>query len=152
MTRVRTSACSLASSSFGAGRAFATTTAWLIALPSSPTDGCLLASIWDDAGNPCIVLCSGSCHNPSSQDTDNELLTLVASNMALRFEGQVPGAIVSTHGDTSAGQPRPYVSTSLRLQVFQSSSPSPSAQTTRSGHHVHFPSRFSSYATISASG
>jgi hypothetical protein len=47
--RVRASACSLASSSHSAGRAFTTTTAWLIALSSSLTDDCLLVLTWDYA-------------------------------------------------------------------------------------------------------
>jgi hypothetical protein len=49
-TRVRTSACSLASSSHNAGRAFTTTTARLTALPSPHTDDCLLAATWDYDG------------------------------------------------------------------------------------------------------
>jgi hypothetical protein len=48
--RVRASACSLASSSHNSGRAFTTTTAWLMALSSSLTADCLLASTWDYAG------------------------------------------------------------------------------------------------------
>jgi hypothetical protein len=60
--------------------------------------------------------------NPASQDTGDERLgerlTLGASNIAQRFEGQVPGTIISTYCDTPAGQPRPYISASLRLQVF----------------------------------
>jgi hypothetical protein len=47
--RVRASACFLASSSHNAGRD-TTTSAWLRYLPSSLTDDCLLAPIWDDAG------------------------------------------------------------------------------------------------------
>jgi hypothetical protein len=47
--------------------------------------------------------------NPASQDTGDELLTLGVSNIA----------IVSTYCDTPAGQPRPYVSASLRFQVFR---------------------------------
>jgi hypothetical protein len=42
----------------------------------------------------------------------------MASNITLRLREQVPGAIVSTYCDPPAGQPRPYVSASLRLQVF----------------------------------
>jgi hypothetical protein len=56
--RLRTSACSRASSSRSAGRAFTTTTERLKALPSTHTDDCLLASTWDYAGNSRMALCS----------------------------------------------------------------------------------------------
>jgi cleavage and polyadenylation specificity factor subunit 1 len=57
----------------------------------------------------------------TSQDGDNELRTLLASNTALWLERQqIPGATISTYCDTSAGIPRPYVPDSLRHQVFQS--------------------------------
>jgi hypothetical protein len=56
--RVRTHACSLASSSRSAGQAFTTTTARLTALSSTNTDDCLLASSWDYTGNPRMALCS----------------------------------------------------------------------------------------------
>jgi hypothetical protein len=49
-TRVRTSACSLSSSSHSEGRAFITTSVRLMALPSSLTDDCLLASTWNYDG------------------------------------------------------------------------------------------------------
>jgi hypothetical protein len=111
------------------------TSAQLMALPSSLTDDCLLSlNLGLRRGH--------TARNPSSQDTEDELPTLMVSNIALRLEKQVPGVIVSAYCDMSAGQPRPYVSDSLRLQVFQSSSPSQSTRTTRSGHHVHFPARF----------
>jgi hypothetical protein len=61
MTRVRISACFLASSSGSAGSAFTTTSARLTVLPSPLMDGCLLASTWDYAGTH-IVICSGSRH------------------------------------------------------------------------------------------
>jgi hypothetical protein len=131
-TWVRTSACSLASSSHKAGRAFTKTTARLTALPSPPTDDCLLASTWDYAGTTRHA-------TPSLQDTNDKLPTLMASNIALWLEKQVPGTIVSAYCDTSAGQPRPYVSASLSPQVFQSSSPSQSTRNTHSVHHVHSP-------------
>jgi hypothetical protein len=51
----------------------------------------------------------------ASQDSDDELRTLLASNTALRLEKQQ----VSGCG-TSAGKPRPFVPASLRLRVFQS--------------------------------
>jgi cleavage and polyadenylation specificity factor subunit 1 len=55
----------------------------------------------------------------ASQDTDDELRTLLASNPAPRLEEQqVPGISVSIYCDTSAGKPRLYVPASLRLQVF----------------------------------
>jgi hypothetical protein len=50
-TRVRTSACSLASSSHSTGRTFTMTTERLTALPSLHTVDCLLVSTWDYAGN-----------------------------------------------------------------------------------------------------
>jgi cleavage and polyadenylation specificity factor subunit 1 len=57
----------------------------------------------------------------ASQDADNELRTLLASNTALRLERQqIPGTTVFIYCDTSAGKPRPYVPASLLLQVFQS--------------------------------
>jgi cleavage and polyadenylation specificity factor subunit 1 len=43
---------------------------------------------------------------------------LAASQDALRLERQIPGTMASTYCDTSTGKPRPYVPTSLRLQVF----------------------------------
>jgi hypothetical protein len=57
----------------------------------------------------------------SSQEGDNELQTLLASSIALRLDRQqIPGTTVSIYCDTSAEKPRPYVPSSLRLQVFQS--------------------------------
>jgi hypothetical protein len=45
----------------------------------------------------------------------------LASSTALRLERQqIPGTTVSIYCNTSAGKPRPYVPTSLCLQVFQS--------------------------------
>jgi hypothetical protein len=52
----------------------------------------------------------------ASQDTDDELRTLLASNTVLRLEKQqIPGSTVSIYCDTSAGKPRPYVPAPLRL-------------------------------------
>jgi hypothetical protein len=59
-----------------------------------------------------------AARNPSSQDTDDDLQTLMASNIALRLKKQVSGAIASTHSDPPARQPRPYISAPLRFQVF----------------------------------
>jgi hypothetical protein len=57
----------------------------------------------------------------ASQESDDALRTLLASDTALRLEKQpVPGTAVSIYCDTSAGKPRPYVPAPLRLQVFQS--------------------------------
>jgi hypothetical protein len=82
-------------------------------------------------------------HYITLQDTDVELPTLMASNIALWLEKQIPDTTVSSYCDTSAGQPRPYVSAFLLLQVFQSASPPPATRTTHSCRHVHFPARFS---------
>jgi hypothetical protein len=86
--------------------------------------------------------------NPASQDTGDELLTLGASNILQRFEGQIPGTIVSTYCDTPAGQPRPYVLASYasKCSIIMSVSIGP---TTRSGRHLRFPAFFNIYATIS---
>jgi hypothetical protein len=88
-----------------------TTPAWLM-VPPILTHGWLPLSL-----NLGLRRNHTAC-NPSSQDTDDELQTLMASNIALRLEKQDPGAIVSTHRGPPAGQPRPYVSAPLRLQVF----------------------------------
>jgi cleavage and polyadenylation specificity factor subunit 1 len=57
----------------------------------------------------------------ASQESDDELRALLASDTALRLEKQqIPGTAVSIYCDTSAGRPRPYVPGPLRLQVFQS--------------------------------
>jgi hypothetical protein len=57
----------------------------------------------------------------SSQDGDDELLTILGSTTALRHEKlSIPGTTVSIYCDTSAGRSRPYVPGPLRLQVFQS--------------------------------
>jgi hypothetical protein len=54
----------------------------------------------------------------ASQDSDDELQTLLESTTALRLEKlPIPGTMVSIYCDTSAGR---YVPASLRLQVFQS--------------------------------
>jgi hypothetical protein len=82
-----------------------------------------MTASWPQPGimpGPHVASFSGSCHNLSLQDTDEELQTLMASNIALRFMKQIPGTTVSTYCDMSAGQSRPYVSDSLCLQVFES--------------------------------
>jgi cleavage and polyadenylation specificity factor subunit 1 len=57
----------------------------------------------------------------TAQTSDDDLQTLLQSNTALRLEKQhIPGTTVSIYCDTSAGKPRPYIPTLLRLQVFQS--------------------------------
>jgi cleavage and polyadenylation specificity factor subunit 1 len=57
----------------------------------------------------------------ASQESDDELRALLASDTALRLEKQqIPGTAVSLYCDTSARKPRPYVPGPLRLQVFQS--------------------------------
>jgi cleavage and polyadenylation specificity factor subunit 1 len=57
----------------------------------------------------------------ASQDTDDELRTLLTSNTVLRLEKlHVPVTAVSIYCDTSAGKSRTYVPASLCLQVFQS--------------------------------
>jgi cleavage and polyadenylation specificity factor subunit 1 len=57
----------------------------------------------------------------ASQDSDDELRTLLGSTTALRLEKQpIPGTMVSIYCDTSAGSPRPYVPAPLRLRVSQS--------------------------------
>jgi cleavage and polyadenylation specificity factor subunit 1 len=56
-----------------------------------------------------------------SQDSENELRALLASNTALRLEKHlIPGTAVSIYCDTFTGKPRPYVPAALHLQVFQS--------------------------------
>jgi cleavage and polyadenylation specificity factor subunit 1 len=56
-----------------------------------------------------------------SQDSDDELRTLLASNNAPRLEKQqIRSNTVSIYCNTSAGKSRPYVQPTLRLQVFQS--------------------------------
>jgi hypothetical protein len=65
----------------------------------------------------------------------------MASNIALRLEKQVPGAIVSTYCDTSAGQPR-------RFSLFTP----PTVPVTVSifpNNGLHFPARYNTSATIS---
>jgi hypothetical protein len=89
----------------------ATTPAWLM-VPPIFTHGWLPLSL--NLG----LLRDHTARNPSSQDTDDELQTLLASFIALRLKKQVSGAIVSTHSDPPAGQPRPHVSAPLRPQVF----------------------------------
>jgi hypothetical protein len=57
----------------------------------------------------------------ASQDSDDELRALLASNTALQLEKHlIPGTALSIYCDTSTGKPRPYVPAPLRLQVFQS--------------------------------
>jgi hypothetical protein len=57
----------------------------------------------------------------ASQNSDDELRTLLGSTTALRLEKVlIPGTTVSICCDTSTGRPRPYVPAPLRLQVFQS--------------------------------
>jgi cleavage and polyadenylation specificity factor subunit 1 len=57
----------------------------------------------------------------ASQDSDDELQTLLGSTTALQLEKlPIPGTTVSIYCDTSAGRPRPYVPAPLRLQAFQS--------------------------------
>jgi cleavage and polyadenylation specificity factor subunit 1 len=57
----------------------------------------------------------------AAQNREDELRRLLAANNALRLEKQhVPSITVSIYCDTSAGEPRPYISAPLRLQVFQS--------------------------------
>jgi cleavage and polyadenylation specificity factor subunit 1 len=57
----------------------------------------------------------------AAQNSDEELRTLLAANNALRLQKQpIPCTTVAIYCDTSAGKPRPYISASLRLQVFQS--------------------------------
>jgi cleavage and polyadenylation specificity factor subunit 1 len=57
----------------------------------------------------------------ASEDSDDELRTLLGSTTALRLEElPIPGTTVSIYCDTSAGRTRLYVLASLRLQVFRS--------------------------------
>jgi cleavage and polyadenylation specificity factor subunit 1 len=57
----------------------------------------------------------------ASQDSDDELRTLLGSTTALRLEKPpIPVTTVSIYCDTSTGSSRPYVPAPLRLQVFQS--------------------------------
>jgi cleavage and polyadenylation specificity factor subunit 1 len=57
----------------------------------------------------------------ASQESDDELRTLLATDTALQLEKhRVTGAAVSIYCYMSAGKPRPYVPAPLRLQVFQS--------------------------------
>jgi hypothetical protein len=57
----------------------------------------------------------------ASQDSDEELHTLLESTTALQLEKlPIPGTTVSIYCDTSAGRSRLYVSASLRTQMFQS--------------------------------
>jgi transposase InsO family protein len=57
----------------------------------------------------------------TAQRSDDELQTLLQSNIALRLEKQhIPCTTVSIYCDTSAGKPRLYIPAPLRLQVFQS--------------------------------
>jgi cleavage and polyadenylation specificity factor subunit 1 len=57
----------------------------------------------------------------TSQDSDDELRTLLESTTALRLEKlKIPGTTVSLYCDTSTGRSRPYVPAPLRLQEFNS--------------------------------
>jgi hypothetical protein len=57
----------------------------------------------------------------ASQNSDDELRTLLGSIIALRLEKlRIPGTTVSIYCDTSTKRPRPYVPGPLRLQVFPS--------------------------------
>jgi hypothetical protein len=57
----------------------------------------------------------------ASQDSDDELRTLLGSTTALRLEKlPIPGTTVSICCDTSTRRSRPYIPAPLRLQVFQS--------------------------------
>jgi hypothetical protein len=57
----------------------------------------------------------------ASQDSDDELQTLLQSNTALRLEKlPIPGTRVSVYCDNSAGRSRPYIPAPPRFQVFQS--------------------------------
>jgi cleavage and polyadenylation specificity factor subunit 1 len=57
----------------------------------------------------------------AAQETDEELRKLLTSNTALQLDKHfIPGTSVSLYCDSSTGKPRPYVPSSLRLQVFQS--------------------------------
>jgi hypothetical protein len=57
----------------------------------------------------------------ASQDSDDELRTLLGSTTTLRLEKlQIPGTTVSIYCDTSTGRSRPYVPAPLRLQAFKS--------------------------------
>jgi hypothetical protein len=57
----------------------------------------------------------------TSQDSDDELRTLLVSTTAPLFEKlPIPGTMVSICYDTCAGRSRPYVPAPLRLQVFWS--------------------------------
>jgi cleavage and polyadenylation specificity factor subunit 1 len=56
----------------------------------------------------------------ASQDSDDELRTLLVSTTALRLEKlPIPFTTVSIYSDTSTGRSRPYVAAPLRLQVFR---------------------------------
>jgi hypothetical protein len=58
----------------------------------------------------------------ASQDSDDELQTLLASLTALRVDKlPIPGTTLSNYGDTPLGRSRPYIPISLRLQVFHPS-------------------------------
>jgi cleavage and polyadenylation specificity factor subunit 1 len=57
----------------------------------------------------------------ASQDSDDELRTLLGSTTALLLGKQlIPGTTVSIYCDTFTGNPRPYILSPLRLKVFQS--------------------------------
>jgi hypothetical protein len=57
----------------------------------------------------------------ASQDSDDELRTLLGSTTTLRLEKlQIPGTAVSIYCDTSTGRSRTYVPAPLWLQVFKS--------------------------------
>jgi hypothetical protein len=57
----------------------------------------------------------------TSQDSDDELKTLLGSTTTLRLKKlPIPGTTMSIYSDASTGRSRPYVPAPLRFQVFQS--------------------------------
>ena len=73
-----------------------------------------------------------------AQDTDAELTTLLQGATALRLEKiQVPGTDIALHCDTTTTRPRPYVPTTLRRQVFDSTRSWPPRN--KGDGETHFP-------------
>jgi hypothetical protein len=132
--RVHASACSLAGSSHSTGRAFTTTTAWIIALSSSLTDECLLASTWDYAGT--------TWHATSRRRTP----TTNFQHLWRQHRSTARGISPRRHCFNIL-RPACRTTSTVGFPFFTPpslppSSPSLSTRNTRPGHHVHFSAGF----------
>jgi hypothetical protein len=136
---VRASVCSLASSSHNAGHAFTTTTAWLMALPSSLMDDCLLAATWDYAGTT-----RHATPRRRTPSTNFQHLWRQTSLYGLGNKSQAP---LSQH--TVTRLPDNLDRTFHALYASKCSIIISIDPTMRSGRHLRFPACFNIYATIS---